>query len=205
MTLKKYNKTNFHKHTFCEFTEVDTVTIPNIDWHYKSKSGSGYCFTDEGVYRISNHWGRAANCRWRLISSSSSRASSSSNASSNARASSRASLRAKINNSQHRIGYATWTDFYPNNETENLFYVEVNFDAKEVTFQHKNNPNFYGKAVLRNASETAKVIRQIKEILESDTWAKYLDVSDLEMVRNEIVQKLITTNIPLPTIKKTFY
>ncbi len=203
MTPKKYNKTNFHKHTFCEFTEVDATMIPNIDWHYKSKSGSGYCFTDEGVYRISNHWGRAANCRWRLISRASSNASSNSNT--RVSSSSNASLRAKINNSQHRIGYAKWTDFYPNNETENLFYVEVNFDAKEVTFQHRNNPNFEGKAVLRNASETAKVIRQIKEILESDAWAKYLDVSDLEMVRNEIIQKLITTNIPLPTIKKTFY
>ena len=189
MIHKKYNKTNFHKHTFCEFIEVDANAIPNIEWHYKSKSGSGYCFTAEGVYRISNHWGRAANCRWRLIS----------------RASSNTSSRAKINNSQHRIGYAKWTDFYPNNEIESLFYVEVNFETKEVTFQHKNNPKFDGTAFLRNASETAKVIRQVKEILESDTWAKYLDVSDLEMVRNEIIQKLITTNIPLPTIKKTFY
>ena len=193
MTQKKYNKNNFHKHTFCEFTEVDATTISNIEWHYKSKSGSGYCFTEQGVYRISNHWGRAANCRWRLIL----RASSKTGANT--------SSRAKINNSQHRIGYAKWTDFYPNNETENLFYIEVNFETKEATFQHKNNPNFDGKAVLRNASETAKVIRQVKEILESNTWAKYLDVSDLEMVRNEIIHNLITTNIPLPTIKKTFY
>ena len=73
MTQKKYNKNNFHKHTFCEFTEVDATTISNIEWHYKSKSGSGYCFTEQGVYRISNHWGRAANCRWRLISRASSK------------------------------------------------------------------------------------------------------------------------------------
>ena len=183
MSKIKYNRNNFHKHTFCEYTEVDAAAIPNIDWHYKSKSGSGYCFTDEGVYRSSNHWGRAANCRWRLISNSSS----------------------KINNSQNRIGYAKWIDFYPNNETENLFYVEVNFDTKEVTFQHKNNPKCNGKAVLRNASETAKIIRQIKEILESDTWAKYLDVEDIEELRREIIQKLITTNIPLQTIKKDLY
>ena len=179
MTLKKYNKTNFHKHTFCEFTEVDSASIPNIDWHYKSKSGSGYCFTEEGVYRISNHWGRAANCRWRLISSS------------------------KINNSQHRIGYAKWTDFYPNNETENFFYVDVNFDTKEVTFQHKYNPNYDGKAVLRNASETAKVIRQIKEILESDTWAKYLDFDDLQQPRREIIRKLIQTSTSFAEIKRS--
>jgi hypothetical protein len=176
-----YNKNNFHKYTFCEFIEIEPNKISKIKTSYKSKSGSEYCFTEEGVYRISNHWGRAANCRWRLISEI-------------------------INpNQKERIGYAKWTDFYPNNETENFFYVEVNFDTKEVTFQHKNNPNFDEKAVLRNASETAKVIRQIKEILESDTWAKYLDYNDLEELRRDIIQKLITTNIPLQTIKKELY
>lgn len=179
MTLKKHNKTNFHKHTFCEFIEVDVATIPNIEWHYKSKSGSGYCFTEEGVYRISNHWGRAANCRWRLISE------------------------IKNPNQKERIGYAKWTDFYPNNETENLFYVEVNFDVKEVAFQHKNNPKYDGKAVLRNASETAKGVRQIKEILESDTWAKYLDYEDLEVLRNEIITKLIQTSTSFAEIKRS--
>ena len=176
-----YNKNNFHKYTFCEFIEIEPNKISKIKTSYKSKSGSEYCFTEEGVYRISNHWGRAANCRWRLISEI-------------------------INpNQKERIGYAKWTDFYPNNETENFFYVEVNFDTKEVTFQHKNNPNYDEKAVLRNASETAKIIRQIKEILESDTWAKYLDYNDLEELRSDIIQKLITTNIPLQTIKKELY
>lgn len=179
MTLKKYNKTNFHKHTFCEFIEVDATAIPNIEWHYMSKSGSGYCFTEEGVYRISNHWGRAANCRWRLISE------------------------IKNPNQKERIGYAKWTDFYPNNETESFFYVEVNFDVKEATFQHKNNPKFDGKAILRNASETAKVIRQIKEILESDTWAKYLDFDDLEQLRKEIITKLIQTSTSFAEIKRS--
>ena len=179
MTQKKYNKTNFHKHTFCEFTEVNSASIPNIEWHYKSKSGSGYCFTDEGVYRISNHWGRAANCRWRLISE------------------------IKNPNQKERIGYAKWIDFYPNNETENFFYVEVNFETKEVIFQHKNNPKFDRKAILRNASETAKVIRQIKEILESDTWAKYLDYENLEVLRNEIITKLIQTSTSFAEIKRS--
>ena len=185
MTLKKYNKTNFHKHTFCEFTEVDAVTIPNVDWHYKSKSGSGYSFADEGVYRISNHWGRAANCRWRLISNS------------------KTSSNSKINNGENRIGFAKWSDFYPNTETENFFYVDVNFDTKEVTFQHKYNPNYDGKAVLRNASETAKVIRQIKGILESDTWIKYLYFDDLEVLRKEIIIKLIQTSASFAEIKRS--
>lgn len=181
MSLKKYNKTNFHKHTFCEFVEVDATAIPNIDWQYKSKSGSSYCFTDEGVYRSSNHWGRAANCRWRLISE------------------------IKNPNQKERVGYAKWTDFYPNNETENFFYVEVNFETKEVTFQHKNNPKYDGKAVLRNAAETAKVIRQIKEILESDAWSKYLDYDDLEVLRKEIITDYLTTNKKFIELKKRFF
>jgi hypothetical protein len=107
----------------------------------------------------------------------------------------------KINNSQNRIGYAKWTDFYQNNEIENIFYIEVNFDTNEVTFQHKNNPKYGGKEVLRNASETAKVIRQIKEILESDAWAKYLDCEDIATARKTIIHKLITTTVPLNKIK----
>ncbi len=178
-----YNKNNFHKNTFCEFVEIETSSISKIKVSYKSKSGSEYCFTKEGVYRISNHWGRAANCRWRLLSN----------------------LNSKINNSQSRIGYAKWTDFYPNNETENLFYVEVNFGENKVTFQHKFNPNYQGNAVLRNASETSKVIRQIKEILESDTWAKYLDFDDLEPLRKKIILELITTNSTLQSIIKKNY
>mgnify|MGYP006171793033 FL=1 len=181
MALKKYNKTNFHKHTFCEFTEVDSVAVSHLEWHYKSKSGSSYSFTNEGVYRISNHWGRAANCRWRLISNSN----------------------LKVNNSQPRIGYANWKDFYPNNENENLFYIEVDFNTKEVTFQHKNNPKHNNKAVLRNASETAKVIRQIKEILETDSWAKYLDFENLDELRKEICIKLIETSISFAEIKRS--
>lgn len=181
MSLKKYNKTNFHKHTFCEFIEVDVASIPSIEWQYKSKSGSSYCFTDEGVYRSSNHWGRAANCRWRLISE------------------------IKNPNQKERVGFAKWTDFYPNNETESFFYVEVNFETKEVTFQHKNNPKYDGKAVLRNAAETAKVIRQIKEILESDAWAKYLDYDDLEVLRKEIITDYLTTNKKIIELKKRFF
>ena len=26
-----------------------------------------YFYTEEGVYRKSNHWGRVANCRWKMI------------------------------------------------------------------------------------------------------------------------------------------
>ena len=170
-----YNRNNFYKHTFCEFTEVALTN--KLEIHHKSKSGSQYSFTKEGVYRISNHWGRASNCRWRLISG--------------------------FNNPNQkvRIGFAKWSDFYPNNETEHLFYIEVNFENKEVIFQHKNNPKFEGNLVLRNASETAKIIRQIKELFENDNWAQYFNFEDIEKVRNTTIQKLIQTTISLSKIK----
>lgn len=180
MTSKKYNKTNFHKHTFCEFKEVTFDEISDMIIHHKSKSGSSYSFSDEGVYRISNHWGRAANCRWRLISNSSS----------------------KINNSNNRIGFAKWVDFYPNNDTEKLFYIEVDFETNAVIFQHKNNPNYDGKSIVRNASETAKVIRQIKEIIETTTWVSYYKIENIQLTRKIIIESLLKTNLSLAEIKR---
>ncbi|MCG2612336.1 hypothetical protein LZZ90_12545 [Flavobacterium sp. SM15] len=177
---KIYNKFNFHKHTFCVFKEVDELKIEALKPNHNSKSGSVYYFTEEGVYRVSNHWGRAANCRWRLDSDS------------------------KNVNQRTKVGYANWTDFYPNNEQENLFYIEVNWQINEVSFQHKNNPKYQGKEMLRNASETSKVIKTINELLTTDNWAKYLDFDDLDVLRKEIVTLLITTSKTFLEIKRNY-
>ena len=177
---KTYHRSNFHSHTFCEFMEVESVPEIFNKPNYKSKSGSSYYFTEEGVYRSSNHWGRAANCRWRLIATS----------------------RVKVNNSQQRIGFAKWTDFYPNNETEALFYIKVNFETAAVMFQHKNHVNYDGKAVVRTAAETAKVIRQIKEVLETDAWAKYYDITNIDTLRQDIVNQLCFSTLSLSEIKR---
>lgn len=177
---KTYNKFNFHKHTFCVFKEVPISEIETLQPHHKSSSGSTYYFTEAGVYRVSNHWGRAANCRWRLESD-----------------------RKNVNQSM-KVGYANWTDFYPNNEQENLFYIEVDWETNEVTFQHKANPKYDGKAQLRNASETAKVIRTLNEVLTTDTWAKYLTFNDINELRREVVHLLITSNASFIEIKRKY-
>lgn len=171
-----YNRNNFYKYTFCEFTEVEFTN--ELEIHHKSKSGSQYNFTKEGVYRISNHWGRASNCRWRLISD------------------------IKNPNQKERIGFAKWSDFYPNNESDAFFYIDVNFEAATVTFQHKNHPNYDGKAVLRTAAETAKIIRQIKELYASESWAKYCDTEDVGQLRKEIVQLACYSALSLSQIKQ---
>jgi hypothetical protein len=56
--------------------------------------------------------------------------------------------------------------------------------------------------MLRNSSETAKVIRQIKEILESDAWAKYYCFEDIEKVRLHVIHTLISTNVSWNQIRK---
>lgn len=179
MEKKKYNRSNFHKHTFCDFIEVSRNSLNELKLAYTSKSGSSYYFTEEGVYRVSNHWGRAANCRWRLISNEE-----------------------KVNQYK-RVGFAKWIDFFPNNETERLFYIEINWKDKSVLFQHKNNSSFNDET-LRNASETAKRIKQIKEILKDDSWAKYLEIDDVEITRKDICEQLIATNKTLHEIKQEY-
>ena len=180
MLQNTYNRSNFHSHTFCEFAEVESLPSIFEKPQYTSKSGSSYFFTEEGVYRISNHWGRAANCRWRLIAISN----------------------AKINNTNLRIGFAQWTSFYPNNESDALFYIDVNFKTATVTFQHRNHPSYDGKAVLRTAAVTAKVIRQIKEVLETDVWAKYYDTTNIVSLRRDIIDQLCFSALSLSEIKR---
>jgi hypothetical protein len=46
--------------------------------------------------------------------------------------------------------------FYPDNDVDLLYYLEVNYDKRTVQYQHKNNSNFDKKAVLRTSSETNK-------------------------------------------------
>lgn len=186
--MKKYNKNNFHKHTFCVFKEVESEAVANLVPNFVSQSGSSYYFLEEGLYRVSNHWGRAANCRWKLDSSSST--------------SSRINSSSKNNRS--KIGYAKWIDFYPNNEQENLFYIQVDFETKTVGFFHKDNPNYDGKSVCRNASETAKRIKICKEVLLEDKWCNYLVYSKINELRKEVIRELLYTNTSFINIKQNY-
>lgn len=180
MKNKQYHKNNFHKHTFCVFKEVAIETIKDLKPHYASQSGSNYYFLEEGLYRVSNHWGRAANCRWKLEASSS------------------------LKNKHTRVGYAKWSDFYPNNEQDNLFYIQVDFETKTIDFLHKDNPTYDGKSVCRNASETAKRIKICKEVLLEDKWSNHLQFKSIELVRKEIINELLTTNHSFIEIKKKY-
>ena len=165
------------------FKEVTNDAIKDLQPNYSSKSRSSYYFTEEGLYRVSNHWGRAANCRWKLDSSAMKSTSSKDN--------------------RFKVGYAKWTDFYPNNEKENLFYIQVDFETKTVDFLHKGNPDYDGKSVCRNASETAKRIKICKEVLLEDKWCKYIQYDNLEELQIKIIRDLLITNKSFVEIKSS--
>jgi len=171
--LKTYTKSNFFKHTFCAFEIVKQEFFDENQVHFRSKAGSQYSYTAEGVYRYSNHWGRVANCRWRLISDT------------------------KLKNQESYLGFAKWTDFYALNETEKQFYISVDFEASEVNFHHKKDRT---EVFLYFADTAQKRIEHIKKLLTDDKWAKYFD-TEIDLLRENIILEYINSNKTLQEIK----
>ena len=176
--LKVYTQLNFHKHTYCVWKEVSDEAIAGYEVHYSSRSGSRYLFTETGVYRISNHWGRAANCRWRLQSLG------------------------DYKNQQLKIGYANWTDFYLNDEHTKLFFITVDYDLATVQFHHRDSVIPRNEALLRTAGATAKRMILVKKVLTETHWAIHLQYASLEALRKRIIAELITNDTPFIAIKK---
>ncbi|MEI7510186.1 MAG: hypothetical protein WCJ62_12065 [Flavobacterium sp.] len=191
MPLKTYNKTNFHNHTFCIFQEVSLDEIQELSLNYKSKSGSCYYFTSTGVYRLSNHWGRAANCKWRLVNN-------------NNNVNSNISNKGNKNNNRTKLGFAHWRDFYSDNDYEKLYFIDVDYDTKTVQFYHKLSQEFSSGKVLRTASETTKLIKQIRTLFDETAWVKYLKNEDIKVLRKEIIAELVNTNNPFQQIRKKY-
>ncbi len=173
---KIYDRYNFHKYSFCIFLEVAFEKIEGLKPNFTSKSGSAYYFTEKGVFRLSNHWGRAANCKWHLKSNG-----------------------IKNANRTH-LGYANWSDFYTDSETEKCYFIEVDYDLKKVFYQHKSNVACDNNPAFRTASETEKVVKQIRILFESTTWASHFDM-EVNTLRTKIIEQLIYTTTPLQQIK----
>ncbi|MFM2214548.1 MAG: hypothetical protein RL427_1811 [Bacteroidota bacterium] len=173
-----YTRFNFHKHTFCVWQEVGLATIAGIPISYTSASGSRYIFSKEGVYRISNHWGRAANCRWRL------------------------KVLEGYQNQQTKVGFAFWSDFYSNDDYSLLFYITVDFETNDIRYHHKDFALSQGNAILRNVVGTTKRIALIKQVLTTSDWAKYLSYESFDELRRLVVYDLITTEATFIQIKQ---
>jgi hypothetical protein len=121
-----------------------------------------------------------ANCHWRLIPLT------------------------EFKNQNITVAFAHWIDFYSNDDALKLFYVKVNFETKEVNFYHKLTAENKENVVLRNAKDTSKTIKTIKEVLTQEEWAKYLNYENLETLRNEIVTELVSTSKSFLEVKKKF-
>ena len=162
------------KKTFCIFQEVDLEQIDNLHPNYSSYSGSVYYYQEKGVYRLSNHWGRAANSKWRL-------------------------KQLAVSNSKIKLGFALWEDFFEDNDDEKLYFLAVNFETKTADFFHKNCKNFDEKAILRTSSNTIQRIRLIRKLLENDRWTKHFDQPNIQII---VINQLIYTDLKLNEIKK---
>jgi hypothetical protein len=169
---------NSFKNTFCVFHEATLDSINGLELQYDSKSGSKYFYTKVGMYRLSNHWGRLANSKWRLEA-----------------------LEPETN-SKTKLGFAPWAHFYPDNAHDELYYLEVNYLKKTVNYQHKKNPNYDNNAILRTSFETTKRIKQVRNLFTLTSWAKYFDYEDLDILRKKIIDELIFTNKSLEEIKR---
>jgi hypothetical protein len=170
-------QTQFFKNTFCVFTEVDRQNIENLVPNFISDSGSQYFYSEKGLYRLSNHWGRLGNCKWRLIPF-------------------------EVESlSKTKLGYATWDSFYPDNNHDFLYYLEVDYSQRKVIYQHKNNPKYDGKTPLRTSHETTKRIKQIRNLLELTNWAKYFENKNIDELRVLIIDQLVNSTKTLEEIK----
>lgn len=101
-----------------------------------------------------------------------------------------------------KIGFAAWEEFYPDNADEEIYYLEANYIKKIVNYQHKNNPKYDKKAILRTSFETTKKIKQIRNLFNLTSWAKYFEYDDLDELREKIINELIFTNKTLDEIKR---
>ncbi|WP_420552762.1 hypothetical protein [Tenacibaculum aiptasiae] len=174
--MKEYYKYNFFKHTYCEFEKKEIDFFKGKSAHYQSKSGSLYYYTEDGVYRYSNHWGRVANCRWKIKGIENYR------------------------NQNYYVGYANWKDFYPLNDVDKVFYLEVDFKNKQVKIQRIGkgmNENVF----LMTSELVHKRLKQIQTLFKEYKWAKYYD-EDIDVLRKEIILNLISSNKSLQVLKQ---
>jgi hypothetical protein len=169
---------NSFKNTFCVFHEEKTEAVAKLLLQFESKSGSCYYYTEKGMYRLSNHWGRLANSKWRLEPLEPETAS------------------------KTKLGFAKWSDFYPDNTIEELYYIQADYNHNTVNYQHRNNPDYDKKAILRTSFETTKRIKQIRNLLNLSAWAKHFEYEDLDILRQKIINELIFTNKTLEEIKR---
>ena len=173
--MKTYNHTNFFKHTFCEFQQVPFFEFPE-DSFFKSKSNSCYFYSEEGVYRKSNHWGKVANCQWKILPLK------------------------NYKNQQTIIGFASWDSFSPTNSSEKNFIIAVDFEQNPAAIQSKKNKETFPMFMF---SEAQQKLKKIRELLQNDSWTRYFN-HDSKEIKQLVVHAFLNSTGSLQQIKQDF-
>ncbi|WP_348727119.1 hypothetical protein [Tenacibaculum sp. 190130A14a] len=155
--------------------------MKNVDFfkdmkaHFQSKSGSYYYYTEEGVFRYSNHWGRVANCRWKIKGIEG------------------------YKNQKYYVGFAKWSDFYPLNNTDKVFYVIVDFkneQAKICRVQSGVTKEFF----LMTSEIAHQKLKSVQTVFKDTKWMKYLN-GELQEIQQKVIHELINGPKSLQEIK----
>ena len=174
--MKVYHKFNFFKYTYCEFESQSLDFFKDKSAHYQSKSGSLYFYTNEGVYRYSNHWGRVANCRWKIKNIE------------------------DYKSQNYYVGFSNWNSFYQLNDTDKVFYVTVDFLLKKAIIKRVKNED--KSALFLMTSEFAhQRLKQIQTLFKEHKWATYFD-EDIDVLRKRLIKKMLKSNQTLQQLKK---
>lgn len=172
----QFTHKNFFKNTYCEFQQVD-FDFSNIE-KFESKSGSKYHYTEKGVYRYSNHWGRVANCRWKLSNTS------------------------NYKNQQWYVGYANWSSFFDLDSTEKCFFIKVDFASEEITIHVENTTESTSK-FLFSIQQVLQRKKDIQQVFKNDKWLKYVSESS-SVVKENVIRQLINSDKCLQEIKSSY-
>jgi hypothetical protein len=159
------------------FQEVSADEIQQLVLNYKSKSGSEYFFTQVGVYRKSNHWGRAANCKWRLIPTDT------------------------TSKNRTKIGYADWTSFSPDNDYEKLYFIQYDAASKTANYFHKDQGILQEQLLLRTSAETTKTLKLIRGLVNDIAWMDYMPHQHKDQLLQFVCDQLCITNKSIFQIK----
>ncbi|CAM1350534.1 conserved hypothetical protein [Tenacibaculum ascidiaceicola] len=143
--------------------------------HFQSKSGSYYYYTEDGVFRYSNHWGRVANCRWKIQGID------------------------NYKNQQYYVGYANWSSFYPLNSIDKVFYLEVDYTKAKASIKRVEE-GLENNHFLMNSELVHQRLKQIQTLFKEYKWARYYE-EDIDVLRKKIINKLVITNKTLQQIK----
>lgn len=171
----RYHKFNFYRSTYCEFEMQNINFFDDMKAHFQSKSGSYYYYTEDGVFRYSNHWGRVANCRWKIQGID------------------------NYKNQQYYVGYANWSSFYPLNSIDKVFYLEVDYTKAKASIKRVEE-GLEKNHFLMNSELVHQRLKQIQTLFKEYKWARYYE-EDIDVLRKKIINKLVITNKTLQQIK----